>query len=172
MLVTAENTRNDVWRPLNYEKPPKIRRFSYQSATVGLPIVNQSCHVDDWSLQCGTRLVAVLSRLYLEGFWELEGAVETEQCCPCILQAYQSAWNGFQYAPRFSAPRKCWKLSFFKQSGTDLAEPHHMKRSSCRCLPLTRWVYGFQSSSAGFCSVTFHAKMSIDSAYMFISGLP
>ena len=50
MLVTAENTRNDVQRPLNYEKPPKIRRFSYQSATVGLPIVNQSYHADGRAL--------------------------------------------------------------------------------------------------------------------------
>ena len=50
MLVTSENTRNDVQRPLNYEKPPKIRRFSYQSATVGLPIVNQSYHADGRAL--------------------------------------------------------------------------------------------------------------------------
>ena len=50
MLVTSENTRNDVWRPLNSEKRPKIRRFSYQSATVGLPIVNQSYHADGRAL--------------------------------------------------------------------------------------------------------------------------
>ena len=126
MLVPAEHTRNDVWRPLNYEKPPKIRRFSYQSATVGLPIVNRSYYADGRALHYGAGHVAVRSRRYLEGFWELEGAVEYAQCCPCILQAYQSAWNGFQYAPRFSAPRKCWKLSFFKESGTHLPEPHHM----------------------------------------------
>ena len=46
MLVTSENTR----KHLNYEKPPKIRRFSYQSATVGLPIVNQSYHADGRAL--------------------------------------------------------------------------------------------------------------------------
>ena len=50
MLVTSENTRNDVQGPLKYEKPPKIRRFSYQSATVGLPIVNQSYHADGRAL--------------------------------------------------------------------------------------------------------------------------
>ena len=50
MLVTSENTRNDVWRPLNHEKPAKIRRFSYQSATVGLPIVNQLYHADGRAL--------------------------------------------------------------------------------------------------------------------------
>ena len=115
MLVPAEHTRNDVQRHLNYEKPLKNRRFSYQSVTVGLPIVNQSYYADGRALHYGARHVAVLSRLYLEGFWELEGAVEYEQCCPCILQAYLSAWNGFQYAPRFRAPRKCWKLSFFKE---------------------------------------------------------
>ena len=68
MLEPAEHTRNDVWRPLNYEKPPKIRRFSYQSATVGLPIVNQSYHADGRALHYGAGHVAVLSRLYLEGF--------------------------------------------------------------------------------------------------------
>ena len=46
MLVTSENTRNDVWRPLKYENPLKNRHFSYRSATVGLPIVNQSYHAD------------------------------------------------------------------------------------------------------------------------------
>ena len=55
MLVTAENTRNDVYRPLTYEKPQKIRHFSYQSATVGLPIVNQSYHAHGRALHCGAQ---------------------------------------------------------------------------------------------------------------------
>ena len=50
MLMTSENTRNDVYRPLNYEKPQKIRRVSCQSATVGLPIVNESYHANGRAL--------------------------------------------------------------------------------------------------------------------------
>ena len=67
-------------------KTMKIHAFSYQSAAVGLSIVNQSYHAHDRTLHYGAGRAAVLSRLVLEGFCELEGAVQTEQCCLYILQ--------------------------------------------------------------------------------------
>ena len=53
MLVTAENTWNDVLGPLNQKKPPKFRCFSHLSPTVGLSIVNHSYNVHDRTLHCG-----------------------------------------------------------------------------------------------------------------------
>ena len=76
MLVTSENTRNDVWRPLNSENPPKIRRFSYQSATVGLPIVNQSYHAHGRALYCGVRRLVNFKVMVLCGYWELEAVLQ------------------------------------------------------------------------------------------------
>ena len=55
MLVTAENTWNDVLGPLNQKKPPKYRRFSHQSPTVGFPIGNHSFNVHGRTLHCGPR---------------------------------------------------------------------------------------------------------------------
>ena len=55
MLVTAENTWNDVYGPRNQKKPSKIRCFYYQSATVGLHIVNQSYDAHGRALYCGAR---------------------------------------------------------------------------------------------------------------------
>ena len=75
MLVTAENTRNDVWRPLNYENPPKIRRFSYQLATVGLPIVNEAYHAHDQALHFGAPDAADFDWTVLQGFYELSKTV-------------------------------------------------------------------------------------------------
>ena len=53
MLLTAKNTRNDAQGPLQPENPPKFRRFSHQSATVGLSIVIQSYHAHDRTLHYG-----------------------------------------------------------------------------------------------------------------------
>ena len=55
MLLTAKNTRNDAQGPLQPENPPKFRRFSHQSATVGFSIVNHACRAHDRTLHCGAR---------------------------------------------------------------------------------------------------------------------
>ena len=75
MLVTAENTWNDIWGPLNQKKPPKLRCFSYQSATVGLSIVNQSYHAHDRALHCGARRPVNFKVMVLCGYWELEAVL-------------------------------------------------------------------------------------------------
>ena len=61
------------------EKQWIFHAFSHLTATVGFPIVNQPYHARGRALHCGTRLVAVLQRLYLCEFLELEAQLRI--CC-------------------------------------------------------------------------------------------
>ena len=53
MLVTSENTWNDIWAPLTSETPLFFRCFSCQCDTVGLSIVIHSYHADHFALLLG-----------------------------------------------------------------------------------------------------------------------
>ena len=66
MLLTAKNTRNDAQGPLQPENPPKFRRFSHQSATVGLSIVNHACRAHDRTLHLWRRRRANFKVMVLE----------------------------------------------------------------------------------------------------------
>jgi hypothetical protein len=85
MLVTPEKIWNDGREPLNHKKPLSFRCFSHQSGTVGLPIVNESYHAHDRALRFGSRCAAVLRRLYLCEFLELELELRDSECRGCLL---------------------------------------------------------------------------------------
>ena len=130
MMVTSENTRNDDWRPLNYEKPPKIRRFSYQSATVGLPIVNQSYHAHVRALHCGARREHCTLRdraLRLLGVWSWASSMFVSPISTMFSVVF-SVWEQRRRAVDNSAGVEI--LSRFvtdhKKSWTYLFEANHM----------------------------------------------
>ena len=119
MLVTAENTRNDVQRPINYEKPPKNRRFSYRSATVGLPIVNQSYRAHGRALHCGAQAARQLpsdGSLRLLGVGSCASRFmipypnttisEKKQLPRCIWRGYSSLFSGVKYLHEMSPIHK------------------------------------------------------------------
>ena len=77
--LATESVFGDASDDVSFKKPSKFHVFSHQSATVGLSIVNQPYHAHDRALHCGTRLVAVLPRIYLCEFLELEAQLRI--CC-------------------------------------------------------------------------------------------
>ena len=82
-------------------KTMKIHVFSYQSATVGLPIVNQPYHAHDRALHCDARRPVNFKVMVLCGYWLPEALLEIchrhgDSLASCSFPGYNSWSNGLQ----------------------------------------------------------------------------